>query len=73
MFVAKILNILDIPLLKTTLLLLVICKYKPEIFLLTANENYSKTGVTDTVPPFPRIILQKAYFSMDKPLYSLQF
>jgi hypothetical protein len=42
-------------------------------FSLDRNENYSKTGVTGPMPPFPRINLRKFCFSMDKSLYSLEF
>jgi hypothetical protein len=51
-------HVVDFPLLKIVVLL-ASCKHEPQHFLLTANQNYSKTGVTDTVPSFPHIILQK--------------
>jgi hypothetical protein len=35
-----------------TVLILTSFKHKPQCFLLTANENYSKTRVTDTVAHF---------------------
>jgi hypothetical protein len=55
------------------LLLLTSCKHEPQRFLLTDNENYSKTGVTDSVPPFPRIILQEVCFSVEESSCSLPF
>jgi hypothetical protein len=66
-------HVLDFPLLNTMLLLLVSCKHEPQNFLLIADENYSKTGPIDTVPPFARIILRKVWFTVDKSLCSLQF
>jgi hypothetical protein len=60
-------HILDFSLLKTVL---ASCKNKQQRFLLTATGNFSKTGATDTVPPFPCMILQKVCFSMDGSLCS---
>jgi hypothetical protein len=65
-------HVLGFALLKTALLLLASCKHETR-FLFTANENQSEAGVTDTVPTFPQIILQKICFSMDESLCSLQF
>jgi hypothetical protein len=60
---------LDFPLLRSLLFLLASFKKEPQYFLLTANENYSKTGVADTVPPFP----QKVCFPMKESSCCLQF
>jgi hypothetical protein len=52
-------------LLKTVMLLLASCKYVSQRFLVTVNGNHSATGMTDTVQPFPRTILQKVSSSIN--------
>jgi hypothetical protein len=55
-------HLLDFILRKSILLHIASRKHKPERFLWTANENFSKIGVTDTVHQFPLIILQQGLF-----------
>jgi hypothetical protein len=66
-------HVLGVPLIRAALLFLTSCKQEPQRFLLTDNENYNKTRMTDTVPPFPPTILQEICFSMDESSYGLQF
>jgi hypothetical protein len=66
------LHVLDFPFLKTVLLLLASCKHEHNLTSCqTANEDYSKTGVTDIVPPFPPIILQKVFAFQWTSLYAV--